>query len=310
MIVTVTPNPAVDRTVFVDALRPGTITHGARSWSEPSGKGVNVALALHTHHRPAIAVLPVGGPAGAHLVTMLDDAGLDYAAVTIAGDVRVNISISEPNGLVTKINESGPTLSDAEGQALLEAACTRSRPGGWVAGCGSLPGGLADDFYARLVDAGHRAGAHVVVDTSGSSLVKALAAGPDLIKPNADELAGAVGATLATIGDAVDAAQELRTRGAKAVLASLGADGALLVDGSGVSHGVAPVATVVSTVGAGDALLAGYLSAAADPAAAFVAALAWGAAAVRHHGTLLRTAGHPTDVVVSDTVPLSRALVD
>jgi 1-phosphofructokinase len=309
VIVTVTPNPAVDRTVFVDALRPGTITHGARSWSEPSGKGVNVALALHAHQRPALAVLPVGGPAGAHLVGMLNYAGLDYAAVPIEGEVRVNISIIEPDGVVTKLNESGPTLSDAEGQALLEAAYTRARPDGWVAGCGSLPGGLTDDFYAQLVEAGHRSGAQVVIDTSGPSLIKALAAEPDLIKPNADELADAVGGTLATIGDVINAAQELRTRGAKAVLASLGADGALLIDASGAVHGTAPVDNVVSTVGAGDALLAGYLSATGDPAGAFIAALTWGAAAVQHHGTLFSTTGHSTNVVISDSVPLSRALV-
>jgi len=108
VIVTVTPNPAVDRTVFVDALRLGTITHGARSWSEPSGKGVNVALALQAHQRPTVAVLPVGGPAGAHLVEMLERAGLDYEAVAIAGEVRVNISIVQPDGVVTKINERGP----------------------------------------------------------------------------------------------------------------------------------------------------------------------------------------------------------
>ena len=98
MIVTVTPNPAVDRTVFVDALRPGTITHGARSWSEPSGKGVNVALALQAHQRPTVAVLPVGGPAGAHLEEMLERVGLDYQAVAIAGEVRVNISIVQHHG--------------------------------------------------------------------------------------------------------------------------------------------------------------------------------------------------------------------
>ena len=184
--------------------------------------------------------------------------------MAIAGEVRVNISIIQPDGVVTKINERGPTLPDAEGEALLEAAHTRAQAGGWVAGCGSLPGGLTDDFYAQLVETGHRAGAQVVIDTSGPPLVTALAAGPDLIKPNADELADAVGGTITTIGDVVDAAQELRARGAKAVLASLGADGALLVTAAGAVHGTAPVDEVVSTVGAGDALLAGYLSAADD----------------------------------------------
>lgn len=308
MIVTVTPNPAVDRTVFVDALRPGTITHGARSWSEPSGKGVNVALALHAHQRPALAVLPVGGPAGAHLVDMLRRADLDHQAVAIAGEVRVNISIIQPDGVVTKINEAGPALTEAEGDALLGAAQARAVPGRWLAGCGSLPGGLADDFYARLVETGHRAGAQVVIDTSGPSLLAALAAGPDLIKPNAGELADAVGAPLITVGDVVDAAQEMRARGARAVLASLGADGAVLVTAAGVTHGTAPVEKVVSTVGAGDAMLAGYLSAGDGPA--LDVALAWGAAAVQHHGTLFAAAHPPTPAVVSDRVPLERRLAD
>jgi 1-phosphofructokinase len=306
VIVTVTPNPAVDRTVFVDALHPGKITHGARSWSEPSGKGVNVALALQAHERPTVAVLPVGGPAGTHLVEMLERAGLEYQAVAIAGEVRVNISIVQPDGVVTKINERGPALSDAEGDALLAAAHTPAEAGGWVAGCGSLPGGLRDGFYARLVETGHRAGARVVIDTSGAPLVAALAAGPDLIKPNADELADAVGGAVTTVGDVVDAAQELRTRGAKAVLASLGGDGAVLVTAAGVVHGTAPVEKVVSTVGAGDALLAGYLSAA--DANGLEVALAWGAAAVQHHGTLFTTAQHPVHVVISEHVPLGRQL--
>ena len=148
----------------------------------------------------------------------------------------------------------------------------------------------------------------MVIDTSGPPLVAALAAGPDLIKPNAEELADAAGGTITTIGDVVDAAQELRARGAKAVLASLGADGALLVSGSGVRHGAAPVDEVVSTVGAGDAMLAGYLSAAADTDQALRTALAWGAAAVQHHGTLFTTDGHSTPVTLSDSVPLNQKL--
>ena len=178
-------------------------------------------------------MLPVGGPAGAHLVEMLNRAGLSHQPVPITGEVRINISLIQPDGVVTKINESGPTLTEAEGDALLDAARTHAQAGAWLAGCGSLPGGLAEDYYAHLVETGHRAGAEVVIDTSGPPLITALAAGPDLIKPNAEELADAAGGTVTTIGDVVDAAQELRTRGAKTVLASLGADGALLVDASG-----------------------------------------------------------------------------
>jgi 1-phosphofructokinase len=307
VIVTVTPNPAVDRTLFVDALHPGQIMRSSRSWSEPSGKGVNVSLALMGHERPSLAVLPVGGPAGAHLVEMLNQAGLGYETVAITGEIRINISIIQPDGIVTKINERGPTLTEAEGHALLDVASARTQPDGWLAGCGSLPGGLTDDFYAQLVETGHRAGARVVVDTSGPALSKALAAGPDLIKPNSDELADAVGGAVTTIGDVVDAAQELRARGAKTVLASLGADGAVLVGPSGVLHGAAPVDNVVSTVGAGDAMLAGFLSA-ADPTQALTVALAWGAAAVHHHGTLFSATDDTTAVTISESVPLRQRL--
>ncbi len=311
MITTVTPNPSVDRTVFIDALHPGHIMRSTQSWSEPSGKGVNVALALKAHERPTVAVLPIGGPAGAHLAEMLKRAGLDYQPVPINGDIRINISLVQPDGTVTKINEQGPALSDTEGQALLDTASARTRAGGWLAGCGSLPGGLSDDYYAQLVETGHRAGAKVVIDTSGRALVKALDAGPDLIKPNVDELAEAVGGTVATFGEAIDAAHELRARGAKTVLVSLGADGALLVTASHVIHSTAPVDKVVSTVGAGDALLAGYLAATdtdADINEALTNALAWGAAAVQHHGTLFTPTRTPVSVTISPSIPMNQEL--
>ena len=308
MIVTVTPNPSVDRTVFVDALQPGKIIRSTRSWSEPSGKGVNVALALAAHHRPTTAVLPIGGPAGAHLAEMLNRTGLNFEPVPIKGEVRINISLIQPDGIVTKINEQGPVLSDGEGEQLLDTARRHTHAGHWLAGCGSLPRGLTDDYYAQLVDTGHRAGAGVVIDTSGPPLLEALAAGPDLIKPNTDELAEAVSGPITTLGDVIDAAHELRTRGAKTVLVSLGADGALLVNASRIVHGIAPVDTVVSTVGAGDALLAGYLSAPADTDEAVRVGLTWAAAAVQHHGTLFTTA-IPTAITLSERVPRTQKLI-
>ena len=307
MTVTVTPNPSVDRTVFIDALRPGEIMRSTRSWSEPSGKGVNVALALAAHHRPVTAVLPIGGPAGAHLAEMLHRAGLNFAPVAMKGEVRINISLIQPDGIVTKINEQGPVLSDAEGEELLDSARTHTRAGRWLAGCGSLPRGLTDDYYGRLVETGHRADAKVVIDTSGPPLLKALAAGPDLVKPNTDELAEAVGGPITTFGDVIDAAHELRSRGAKTVLVSLGADGALLVNAARVLHGIAPVDKVVSTVGAGDALLAGYLSAPADTGEALGAALTWAAAAVQHHGTLFTTAA-PVGIAITETISRTQQL--
>lgn len=302
MIVTLTPNPAVDRTVFVDALRRGEITRSSRSWSEPSGKGVNVALALMVHGHSATGVLPLGGPAGAHLAEMLGRSGLPFTGVPVDGDVRVNISLIESDGTVSKINEPGPELSRSAGEHLLDAVRAQARSGDWIAGCGSLPRGLPDDYYAGLVDAGHRAGARVVIDSSGPSLTSVLGARPDLIKPNRDELAAAVSGNVDTVGDAVDAAQELRARGAGAVLVSLGPDGVLFIGASTTLHGTAPVDKVVSTIGAGDALLAGYLSAADDVEAALAAGLSWAAAAVQSHSTVLGRTAVCIPVTLTDDV--------
>jgi 1-phosphofructokinase len=98
VILTLTPNPSVDRTVFVDALRRGAVIRSRRSWSEPSGKGVNVALALQRHGLPATAVLPVGGSVGTQLSQMLNQARLSAREVAIGGDIRSNISLVEPDG--------------------------------------------------------------------------------------------------------------------------------------------------------------------------------------------------------------------
>jgi 1-phosphofructokinase len=136
------------------------------------------------------------------------------------------------------------------------------------------------EIYARLCEFFTAAGVRVAVDSSGPALLAALEAKPVLVKPNREELAEAVGRPVGSLGDVIEAAEELRDRGARTVLASLGADGAVLVEEEGVTIGEAPVAAPRSTVGAGDALLAGFLAAGARGAPALAEGLAWGAAAV------------------------------
>jgi 1-phosphofructokinase len=308
MIVTLTPNPSVDRTVHIDALPRGEVIRARQSRSEPSGKGVNVALALRAHRHPVLAVLPVGGPVGAQLAGMLRAYGVAHRTVPVAGDIRSNVSLVEPDGTVTKINEPGPVLDGDEVAALIGAALTDADGVTWLAACGSLPPGAPADLYARLVAPARRRGVRVAVDSSGPALAAAVAAGPDLVKPNAHELAEVTGRPLRTLGDVVDAAAQVRGRGAGAVLASLGADGAVLLDDGGPRHGEAPVATVVSAVGAGDALRAGFLSAGGRGPEALRAAVSWGAAAVQHEGTLLAAGGWSGEVTVTGEVDRSRQL--
>jgi 1-phosphofructokinase len=285
MIVTLTPNPSLDRTVEVDELVRGAVLRVTAAHVEPAGKGVNVARALARSGHKVRAVLPAGGAEGVELAALLAGEGLDTTLVPVHGAVRTNVSVVEPDGTVTKLNEPGPELRAAELDALVTATAAAAGHADWVALSGSLPPGAPDDFYARVV-AQLRGSARVAVDSSGPALVAALAAGPALIKPNREELAEATGREIRTLRDAIGAAEELRRRGAGAVLVSLGPDGALLVDAGGAVHGEA-AAVRRSTVGAGDALLAGFLAGALnDPGTTALAeALAWGAAAVSLPGS-------------------------
>ena len=310
MIVTLTPNPSVDRTVFVDDVVRGSVNRSQRSRSEPSGKGVNVALALHAHEVPVRAVVTAGGSVGVQFRQMLDAAGLDTVFVPISGEIRSNISLTQPNGCVTKINEAGPRLSSDEIDRLLAAVTGQLRGAGWLVCGGSLPSGVSADWYGQLVELGHRNAVPVAVDTSGEALSESLAAEPDLVKPNVHELAELTGRVPQTLGEVIDAAQEVRRRGARTVLASLGGDGAILVDAAGAVWGHAPVEKVVSTVGAGDAMLAGYLSCAHGRSEALATALQWGAAAVQNEGTLFLPNASSTQVTMSATIDLGRPLRD
>ncbi len=312
MIVTVTPNPSVDRTIEVDTLVRGAVLRARASRVDAGGKGVNVSRALAANGHKTRAVLPSGGWEGEQLAALLDPEGIDVVVVPIRGAVRANVSVVEPDGTVTKLNEPGPILSAAELDALTEATVTAAAGADWVAVSGSLPPGAPADFYARLAGRVRQVGVRVAVDTSGAALAAALPAGPDVIKPNREELAEVSGRPIATLGEAVAAATELCRGGIGTVLASLGADGALLVDAGGAVHGTAPVEVARSAVGAGDALLAGFLAAGGSGPRALEEALAWGAAAASLPGSQMP---HPDDldraaVRLSDTIDADRILVE
>jgi 1-phosphofructokinase len=285
MIVTLTLNPSVDRTVEVEALARGEVMRAMGVRVDPGGKGINVSRALATHNLPTRAVVTVGGAEGEHLVALLRDAGIDIVPVRIRGAIRSNITVVEPDGTTTKFNEPGAELTDEELGAVFSAVKTATESADWLVASGSLPPGMPASVYADLVRSLAGSATRVAIDTSGPALEVVLAAGPTLVKPNRDELAEATGRRLNTVADVVDAANVLRERGAGAVLASLGADGAVLVDDDGAVHGRTPTVAPISSVGAGDAMLAGFLAAGGKGADALAEGLAWGAAAVLQPGS-------------------------
>ncbi|MEV8532832.1 1-phosphofructokinase [Streptomyces sp. NPDC051211] len=310
MILTVTPNPSLDRTYEVPSLDRGEVLRATGDRVDPGGKGVNVSRAVAAAGVRTTAVLPLGGAPGILIAELLTAQGVDVTAVSISGQTRSNISLAEPDGTLTKINAPGPELTPEESLLLLDTVRTHSGAADWIACCGSLPRGLPPEWYADLVARAHDAGARIALDTSGPALLSALPARPDVIKPNAEELAEAVGRPLATLGDVVKAAEELRALGAGAVLASLGADGQLLVEESGTYYGTAEAGAVRSNVGAGDASLAGFLIAGGAGPAALASALAHGAAAVRLPGSAMPTPAdlNPSAVTVTQDVPLDLPL--
>ena len=306
MIVTVTPNPSIDRTLEIDRLERGALVRARRATSEAAGKGVNVSCALAVQKVATVAVLPLPEDSAATYLRLLGDA-TPIAAVPIAGSIRTNVSVIETDGTLTKLNEPGPEVTSEEVDAIV-ATASGVADATWIVGCGSLPPGAPVDFYARLA-ARASSGTRIAIDTSGEALGAAVCAGVTLVKPNLDELQALAGRPIATLGEAVDAAREVIARGCRSVLVSLGPDGALFVDANGASHAEARVDRVVNTVGAGDALLAGFL-AAGGGAAALGEAVAWSVAAIRSPGTRMRavTAADRAPVTLNERIDPARRL--
>ena len=305
MIVTLTPNPSVDRTVSISDLQRGEVHRATATRIDPGGKGVNISRALTAHKARTLAVLPAGGPEGNLLAELLADAGIEVTIVPIGGSIRANLALVEPDGTTTKVNEPGPLLSGSEIGALLAGAeATLSDHPSWMVGSGSLPPGVEHDLYAGLVRRCRDAGVRVAIDASGPALRHAVTAGPDLIKPNLEELEELVGRSLSTLGDVLGASIDLVTHGVATVVVSLGREGALLVTPSVTALAVAPVPSPLSTVGAGDALLAGYLYATGSgstPVDALRTGVAWGAAAVSLPGSRMPTPADVAGIQVSLT---------
>lgn len=266
MILTLTPNPSVDRTVALDGeLGRGQVHRVASVTSQAGGKGVNISRAAVSADIPSIAVVPAAKDDP--FVLELLGAGIDCRPVQPAGDVRVNLTITEPDGTTTKLNSPGAAVLPLHLELMAQAVLVRASSADWTVLAGSLPAGAPPTFYADLVRRLREVGGRVAVDTSEAplqALVDALPhSAPDLMKPNGDELASFTG------GDADElesdpsatatAARQLVDRGVGAVLATLGGNGAVLVTSEGAWHASPPPTTVVSTVGAGDSSLFGYL---------------------------------------------------
>ncbi|KAB1658033.1 hexose kinase [Pseudoclavibacter chungangensis] len=287
-VVTLTPSPAIDRLYVVDAVLPDEVNRARDVRWFLSGKGVNVARNLARVGGGALAVTPLAEREH-HLLV---EERL-YRIVPTTRPTRVNTVVVSRSGSTMNVNEHARPMPADEWDGIVAAtiAAVQERRAHWLVVAGSIPAradGTGGQDPRALVAGARAVGARVCLDSGGPTLRAWLEAGaaPDLVKPNAAELADAVGRPVTTVGEAVDAARELVDRGAVAVLASLGGSGAVHVTADGSLWGRPPRVEVVNTTGAGDAALAGFvadLDGEADVdtlAAAMRRAVAWGAHAV------------------------------
>lgn len=280
MILTVTPNPALDLTWRVDRLVEGGTHRADAGIPRAGGKGLNVARVAHAEGEQVLAVTTTGGRVGEEFAAELGASGVPHALVPVVAETRRSIAVvDEALGDTTIINERGVNPSDVEWAAVLGEVVERLPSARVLVISGSLPSGAPDALLPMLIAVGKDAGVPVIADTSGPALLRAADAGATVLKPNAAELAEATG-----IPDPVEGARSLIDRGAELVLLSLGADGMLAVTASALVHARLDEPLAGNPTGAGDAGVAAcavlYADGVRDPEQILRRATAWSAAAV------------------------------
>ncbi|GAA1970912.1 1-phosphofructokinase family hexose kinase [Nocardioides panacihumi] len=280
MIVTVTLNPAWDVTYPMGALRPGQTHRVGEASGRAGGKGINVSRVLHQLGHPTLAVGLYGGEPGRAVHEDLARSGTPYHLVD-GGPIartRTTVTLVETGGRATVLCEPGPAADSIDWAAVRESVVDLLDCARVLVLSGSLPPAVPLDAYAELTTAARARGVPVVVDAEGPALMASLAARPDVVKPNRDELREATG-----LDDPGEGAAALRRAGAGAVVVSLGPDGMLADVGGQVWLARPPAIRVANPTGAGDAAVAAVaagLAGGADWPTILRAAVAWSAAAV------------------------------
>jgi 6-phosphofructokinase 2 len=259
-IVTLTMNPALDIATATDRVEPAHKLRCSVPRYDPGGGGINVARAIHALGGEAVAVFPIGGPAGEMIRYMLQQEGVAHHAVAISGFTRESLAVEElTSGKQFRFILPGPELSPADQERCLDELSAAAEGAQYIVASGSLPPGVPDRFYARVSELAQRRRARFVLDTSGAALKQA-GCGIYLLKPSLRELADLAGRSIRTERDEEHAVRQIiKQDRCDIVVLSLGARGALLATAEGCERfGAIPV-EARGTVGAGDSMLAGVV---------------------------------------------------
>ncbi|MHB2020966.1 MAG: 1-phosphofructokinase family hexose kinase [Candidatus Xenobia bacterium] len=259
MILAVALNAAVDKTVVVSGFKLDARHYASSTMAVPGGKAINVARVLHELGSQTRVLGYGGGHHGAFISEGLHHEGIPCSLVHVHGESRMCLTIVDPGHSHTEVNEMGPTIPQAAVEALLERYLQELAGSQVVVLSGSVPPGVPDDFYARCITMARERQVPAVLDAKGRALALGLAARPQIVKPNREELSGLLERSIASVDQAVAATGELHERGAEIVLVSLGEDGLVASDGSRCIHASLSDGPVLSPVGSGDSLVAAFL---------------------------------------------------
>lgn len=328
MIITVTMNPAIDKTIETDRLCPGALHRIKNVAWDAGGKGINVSKTIRELGEKSIATGFLGGSSGKAIADTLTERGIEHDFIWLKGETRTNTKVLESGGRVTELNEPGPEVSDEQMEQLLKKLSGYvgyAGKGTLFVLSGSLPAGADGQIYARIIRMAHEKGAEVLLDADGEAFRYALPAGPDIIKPNRAELAecagfygwlregenragelfkgaegepGRAGSRPAiSFKGLLTAAGKCREMGAGTVVVSMGDEGALFVKEGYEAYAPAIPVKAHSTVGAGDAMVAAL-------------AIAWNQRLGNEETVRLCMAAAAGAVTTVGTKPPDRALVE
>lgn len=285
MIVTLTINPAIDRTVSVDKLVFEDRAYILNRSEAAGGRGVNASRVIHGFGGKTLALVTAGGGTGERMLKSLGGMGFPFEAVRVQSDTRINITISDKQGLTVKLNEIGAPLHAGELKEIHELVEARIAKAHWLMICGSIPPGVPPRFYCDIIEMAKACGVKTLVDTEGDALLHALEAKPALITLNQHEGERLLGRALVTRGQFLEALDRIQKMGPESVILSLGSRGAAGSCPEGVFEALPPRVDVLCPIGAGDALAAAFVWS-MEKKKSFAEGLRWGVATGTAKATL------------------------
>ncbi|MBM3764791.1 MAG: 1-phosphofructokinase family hexose kinase [Acidobacteria bacterium] len=278
LIVTLTLNPAVDRNVQADRLVFEDRAYILSTNETAGGRGINASTVIHAFGVATKAIACTGGKNGKRFEELLAGVGFPTALVKIRHSIRANLTIVDKQGLAVKLNERGPHIQASELEKVERTVADNLDGAKWLMLCGSVPPGVAPDFYARIIRLAQKAGVKTLLDTDGDALVSGMDAGPTAVAPNQAEAERLLNRALITQAHFKNAAARMVAMGAESAIVSLGSRGAVAANKDTVISAAAPSIDAVCPIGAGDALAAAFVWALAD-GKPFEDAVKWGVAA-------------------------------